>query len=484
MKRIRKIWTILPIIFIFLSGSCSQSGRVIVYPAPEGEKLADQYKVSVAGKNVPVYLARIAPEDDQRRWKAMDDKANSADYFDIACFAFFDLEGSETVKVTSLEPIKSIKVLPSSLNIFPAVEGNSATFTVQAPKNLTIEINGEWIRSLHLFVNLPEKEIPRDNDTNVIFFGPGIHEVTHMVIGDNKTLYIAGGAIVRAIIKPDEEFRISGYSGLKTYSPTFELRGNNIKVRGRGIIDASRCTTHSRNMLVVRGSNIDIEGIILRDSPTWTIPVRGCDSVHIDNVKLITYRANADGIDICNSTNVLVENCFLRTLDDLIVLKTPKGGNRESRNIVTRNCVLWNQVAHALSIGAEITSNISDVLFTDCDIIHDQGREWSLRIYHTDAATVSNVRFENIRIEESIKCMSLWINKAFWTSDAERGHINGITFRNITVKGSPLTVELKGFDNAHLVEDVLFENVVLNGKKLTNEYIKSNEFVRNLVVKP
>ena len=70
---------------------------------------------------------------------------------------------------------------------------------------------------------------------------------------------------------------------------------------------------------------------------------------------------------------------------------------------------------HALSIGAELRENVDDVLFTNCDIIHDKGREWTLRIYHCDSAHISNVRFENLRIEESPRLISLWIDKASWT---------------------------------------------------------------------
>lgn len=201
-------------------------------------------------------------------------------------------------------------------------------------------------------------------------------------------------------------------------------------------------------------------------------------------MKLIGYRANSDGIDICNSRDVMVENCFIRTLDDLIVVKTPKDGKGAAQRILARNCILWNQCAHALSIGAEITSDINDILFTDCDIIHDQGREWSLRVYHTDAARVSNVRFENIRIEESIKCISLWIDKAVWSTDKEQGHISGVTFKNIHAAGSPLTVNIKGFDEGHVVENILFQNVVLNGMPLTIDRVQQNRFVKNLAIEP
>ena len=71
----------------------SADGRVVVYPAPAGEALSSAYQVTVEGRTVPVYAAKVAPADAARRWKAMDDKKNSADFFDVAAFASFDMEG-------------------------------------------------------------------------------------------------------------------------------------------------------------------------------------------------------------------------------------------------------------------------------------------------------------------------------------------------------------------------------------------------------
>jgi polygalacturonase len=70
---------------------------------------------------------------------------------------------------------------------------------------------------------------------------------------------------------------------------------------------------------------------------------------------------------------VLIENCFIGIDDDLVVVKADKGQG-SSQNITVKNNILWNPVAHALSIGAEIREPVDNVLFTDCDIIHDQGR--------------------------------------------------------------------------------------------------------------
>jgi polygalacturonase len=152
-----------------------------------------------------------------------------------------------------------------------------------------------------------------------------------------------------------------------------------------------------------------------------------------------------------------------------------------------------------LSIGAELTRNVEDVLFEDCDIIGGHGRERTLRIYHTDKALIKNVRFENIRIEESVKFASLWINTAIWTTDAERGHIEDVVFRNITVNnaGYPLHKEFEflGFDAEHAIKNVLIENVVINGRKVAQEDmalnpqgnvkegIVMNDFVYHVIVK-
>jgi len=486
MQPFRFSWTLISGIGCLVGtwqADAAGAGSVTVYPAPAGEELSKDFAMRVEGQEVPVYAAKVAPAEPARRWKAMDDKAKSADYFDRASFAYFDMQGPVKIVVTCPEAVASAKVLPASFQIRPTVEGKQIALSLNEPRHLAIEINGNWTGALHLFANPPETDRPSPKDPNVVYFGPGVHEVGSLEVGDNKTVYVAGGAVVRGVILPTEKFHISGYSGLKNYEPTFRLKGKNITLRGRGIIDGSRSTTHARHLVYVQGSDITLEGVILRDASTWTIPVRRSERVTISNLKLLGYRANSDGIDICNSRDVTVQGCFIRTLDDLVVVKSDKGQGPTGR-IVVKNCVLWNEVAHALSIGAELREDVDDVLFTNCDVIHDLGREWTLRVYHCDAAKVSNVRFEDIRIEQSPRLISLWIDKAVWTRDAERGHIRDVTFKNILAAADPLRVELKGFDAEHAVENVAFQDVVVNGKPLKPGDVKSNEFVRGVRVRP
>ena len=167
-------------------------------------------------------------------------------------------------------------------------------------------------------------------------------------------------------------------------------------------------------MDATRGKTLKSEPL---DGPNQSVQQR-----HVDNIKIIGRRGNADGVDISSSRDILVENCFMRTLDDLVVVKS-RTDQGEARNIHIRKCVLWNELAHALSIGAELRENVSNVLFEDCDVIHDVGRETALRVYHCDDAVISDVIFQNIRVEEARRLISCWIGKTRWTKTEERGHI-------------------------------------------------------------
>ncbi|HTJ79486.1 MAG TPA: glycosyl hydrolase family 28 protein [Rariglobus sp.] len=449
-----------------------RAGEVITYPAPEGETLSQKFTVTVGGKNTPTYIARVASSDHSLRIKNVDDLAHSGEYYNEAAFTYFDIAGGTRVVVTCPQKIETARLLPTSAHVSPHVNGNTVTFDIAGPAKLTLEINGDWANSLHLFANPIETDKPKADDPNVIFYGPGIHEVDNVHVGSGKTVYIAGGAVVRGVPTPG-----------KPKGTTFTLEGDHIVFRGRGIVDGSLSPLHSRHLVFVKGNDIRLEGVILRDSSVWTVPIRKSKDVTVTNLKLLGYRANSDGIDICNSTDVTVSDCFIRTFDDLVVVKTDKGQGIAG-NILVEKCVLWNEIAHALSVGAELREDVDGVTFRDCDVIHDKGREWTLRVYHCDSAHIRNVHFENIRVEDAKRLISLWIGAANWSRDAERGHIDGIVFKNITCASGTAKIEFKGFDAEHAISNVLLENVVINGHPLARDNVITNAFVSNVVVTP
>lgn len=497
-----RIWLLF--VFILLSTiSCVNKEQkvetqedVIIYSAPKGIELSKAYKVTVEGKETPIYKAKVPPVGPIPRLTSDRSK------FGIASYTSFDIRKSVSVTVTYPELVNSVKILPTSFGIEPKIEGNKITFNIDKPEHVTVEVNGDWHESLHIFANPFEENVPDPEDPNVIYFGPGIHDVTGVVVNDNMTVYIAGGAYLRAKIA-SEEIQTKDKTGELRNPPTFLLKGKNISIRGRGIIDQETVARTKRRytILVKDAEDVTIEGVILIDPSHWTIPIKRTNKVHVDNIKIIGRRGNSDGVDISSSTNVLVENYFLRTLDDLVVVKS-RTGQGETKNIHVRKCVLWNELAHALSIGAEVRENVSNVVFEDCDIIHDVGRETALRVYHCDDAIISDITFQNIRVEEARRLISVWIGKTRWTKTKNRGNIRGVTFKNITAISAPIdttltgfqdgidwkpylirehaSMLLTGFDKDHTAENIVFDNVILDGKKVQEHQVISNEFVKDV----
>ncbi len=424
--------------------------KVVAYPAPKGIPASKDYTVEVAGQRVFVYTAKVLRGGP-------------------VSLAYFDFSGAVTVRVVPKAGAGAGTVVrPLSRGVKAAAEGGVITFRLDRPGNFSIEPNGRTARPLLLFANPLEEDPPAPGDRDVMYFGPGIHEIGHTVVPGGKTVYIAGGAVVRGKLTPGEKPRGKSFAGKDTYGPLLLAKGaEKVCVRGRGIIDMSGLDWHARATLVAQGcTDVRIEGVIILDSPAWCVTVNQCRKVVVTGVKAVGHRENSDGIDICNSRDVRVEGCFVRTNDDEICIKANSPPPApEPRNITVADCVVWNERAHGLGITYETRTNVRDVLFRNCDVIHDFGFA-SLAVYIVDSGTMSGIRFEDCRAEDTRgRFILLKIGHDMWAHDKTRGHIKGVTFKNVSLTGRHLPgSEISGWGAGNLVEDVTFDHLRIGGK--------------------
>ena len=138
-------WSAFAISFLGLLQGTSLAATVKVYPPPRGEELSTDYTVQVEGQDTPVYVAKVTPADPTARWKGMDDKKNSADFFEQASFTYFDFDGPARIQITCPKAVRSAKVLPSSYGIEPSINGKTISIQLDQPRHLTVEINGTWV---------------------------------------------------------------------------------------------------------------------------------------------------------------------------------------------------------------------------------------------------------------------------------------------------------------------------------------------------
>lgn len=104
-----------------------------------------------------------------------------------------------------------------------------------------------------------------------------------------------------------------------------------------------------------------------------------------------------------------------------------------------------------------------------------------------DKNLVRNVLFEDIRVESIQEGRLFHLNVRFNEKydKAPGWGIENVTFRNITYDGLGENPSLiKGFDNSRKVKNVIFDNVVINGQRMTdlNGFVK-NEFVEDIRVR-
>jgi len=451
------------------------------------------YSVSVEGIIIPVWLARVREainKPDGTGWTSM-----LGGPTEWCSFARFDASYPVTVTVKVLRPFHHAEILPRSAGIPIEVDGETARFRLDGPRHLTLCLDGCDEQPLHLFCREIEKDRPDPNDKNVIYFGPGEHWVNSIRVKSGQTIYIDGDAVLRAILPEGAQGNRDGVLKLSGYGhPVLDVDGvEDVRICGRGVIDGG-CLPHPAKSLVRvnKSCGVRIEGLTLRNSPSWHLPVYSSQDVAVEDLVGLSGRLNSDGINCVSSSRVSVRRSFIRSHDDSFVVKTMQS-DRPSANILYEDCIAWNDWGYAFGISYETRADIRDVVFRNCDVLFS--RNWALGVHVSDGGTIGPVLFEGINVlypQTSIiphmgrQSIKLDIVRDIWGKDDRRGHIRDITFRDITIAGKDIPpIAINGFDAAHCVEDVSFENLKVSGLRVVSpedQIFHCNEHVRNINV--
>jgi hypothetical protein len=462
--------------------------EISMHPFPNVEEASDDFLVKINGSPIFVHKARVSAFPMCQEWKGYQ---RPLEQTELASFAYWDMSQPVIVEISSRRPLKSVTIRPSSYGIKHEADGDRISFELDRPRQIVVEVNGSSC-ALHLFANPVEEFAVNKQDPLVKYFGPGIHHAGIIELKDNETLYIESGAVVHGLVQA--------------------WAATNIRILGRGILDSSgfeRTLTLEQSaedylvgaLFLYQCNQVEINGIILRDPRCFAVVPINCRHVHIHNIKLIgLWRYNTDGIDIVNCQHVKIEKSFIRTFDDSIVIKGlkynplagkfPDSDEQNIYDIYIKDCVIWNDWGSALEIGAETRVNeISNITYKDCDIIH--ATDVACRIHNSDRALVKDVRYENIHVEfdqpmlkpviqqtkdekydmeKDDYCPRLFafvIGKRRYSLDEERGKILNVLAKDISVTCKSLPDStMFGYDESHKVENVVFDNVRINAKKV------------------
>lgn len=435
--------------------------ELVTYPAGSGVDTLDDFSIRVRHDGgqwtpLPVYPVKV------------DCVRNAKHNVETASMAYFDFDGTVEVEVVpKKETVDTCHIRPLSYNITPAVNGDTLTFTLSEPRNLSIEVNGDIFHNLHLFANPIDKNRPSDKvlknlkrHKDLIYFAPGAHYLPGdtLHIPSNTTVYIDGGAYVHG------ELKVHGSENVNIYG-----RGEVHPVRGAGVS-------------ALKAKNVNIDGIIVTQ-----LPVIMSDSVSVTNVKSISSYGWGDGMNVYSSKNISYDRVFCRNSDDCTTVYASRGESKGGcENILMQNSTLWADVAHpifiglhgsATAIGVDAPSDtISNLTYRNIDILDQAEKQLDyqgcLAINAGDNNVVRDITFDNIRIEDfregQLVNFRIFFNKKYCGAPGKC--INNVLVKDVTYNGSGENISIiSGYDNDHKVDGITFENLIINGVKIADD---------------
>lgn len=471
---------VLLFLIVAVGIAVAQSGeKLVVYPElaglPKGTDFSVKVRQQDGGKwlDLQTYLVKVTAGLDVR---AQEERKGEPSGPQDSSMASFDFSGKVEVAVTYTKgDLRTARIRPLSYGIPFELKGNTITFSLDKPRNLSIEINGDIFHNLQLFANPLETAQPKAGDANVLYYGPGLHRIGRMEIPSNSTVYLAPGAVVQGAFLMNHV--------------------ENVHIFGRGVLyqlplapgsapaaPAAKPGQSARRdaLLIEYSRNVKVEGITVVTN-SYTVLVGQAEKVRLRNLKSFSAGGNNDGIDIFSSSDVLVDGVFMRNSDDNIAIY----GHRwsyygDTRNVTVQNSTLWADVAHPILVGthgdSEKPETLEELHFRNIDIVDQRELQMDyqgcMSLNAGDSNLIRKVSFEDIRVEDfrvgQLINLRVFFNEKYNTS-AGRG-IEDVLFRNVSYQGSRANPSiLSGYDDARAIRNIVFEDLKLNGRVITDD---------------
>ena len=325
----------------------------------------------------------------------------------------------------------------------------------------------------------------------IINVPPGEYTVGTIELKDNITLNIEAGATLY-LSQLKDDYRQGQRSMI------FAQNAKNIAVTGKGVLDGLAQYEYaemrgvdvdiSKEIEMARASGVDMRryyrkatalnafmfvindcinfsltDVSIINSPLWTVRLNDCNRVFIRGVYIysdLEKGVNADGIDICSTSNVTISDSIITTADDSIVLKTISRNGKPANpceNITVTNCILTSS-STALMIGTETHADIKHVLFNNC-VIRNSNKGFGINVQ--DGASVSNIIFSNLTIETSRRHWNWW-------GSAEM-------FKFLLIKRTPTS-------RLGIIKDIVIDTIIANTRGTATITGHPDQFLENISI--
>jgi polygalacturonase len=213
----------------------------------------------------------------------------------------------------------------------------------------------------------------------------GTYLITPITLHSGITVELEAGAILQATDDPKDFEDPQRRGAVRSLITGRNL--TNVVIKGHGIVDGAGARwwgpireakragqpdpfPRPRLISLDHCQHVRVEGITLRNSPSFHLVPSDCEDVEITGV---TIRApadspNTDAIDPAASRNVRITRCTLDVGDDNVAIKSghadPAHPGAAAEDIEVRDCTMLH--GHGMSIGSETLGGVRHVVVENC----------------------------------------------------------------------------------------------------------------------
>ncbi len=340
----------------------------------------------------------------------------------------------------------------------------------------------------------------------------------------NMTLYIDAGATIKfpAMVLP---FTPGRQQGIETLTPVPLIGGHdleNVTVEGRGtltsnnedwmkmhphykstasdpgsangpkweqmLLDLNAGKTISREqheavatelrpsfIRFMNSKNVLVDGLHFVGSPMWTVQLLYTENAVVENLVIETYPGvHTDGIVVDSSRFVKLDNDYIDTGDDGIVIKSGKDAdglrvNRPTQDVAITNCTVHH--AHgAIVIGSETSGGVRNIAASNMTAIDTQNGV-RIKSARGRGGVVENLTFDNWTMEnvgDAITITNYYMMEGEVKTSEQPVSVRTPIFRNISVSnmvvnGAKVLIDVEGLPEMP-ISNLHISNIIGTGK--------------------
>lgn len=332
----------------------------------------------------------------------------------------------------------------------------------------------------------PEYEASRPPKQAIIYVPAGLYMLENVVLPSNTALYLEPGAVLRfSGIARDyyAHWHKDSQNRDITWWISTAFESSNIRIYGRGTIDGNGWTSTNsvspkigNNIIVpIACRGFTLEGVIVRESSSWSItPVR-CSDVTVTRVKMLNRldMGENDCIDPMECQRVTVTKCIGISLDDPFSTKTWAnetdialswpGQPQVQTDIAFEDCLSWTR-CFGFKVGQGVMQPQRNISFRGC-VVYDAAV--GLGVNHRyGTAAAEDILFEGCEVERV--SLTLVGRRTWFAAFTEMGNeaLGVGPVRRVRVEGCRVwdrggtRPEIVGWDGEDTwITDVTFKNV-------------------------